>query len=337
MNRFYSCLLLIALFTACKKEVVTSAGTNNPFGTNASQSAVTAGNTAIVQHNASPQTTDKQITTKTIGNPVQIAFLPKSALLRKPKLFVFLPGTFSTPSAYQQVLKVAARNGYFAFGIAYDNRSTVEAKAGNTNNDKVTENIFEEYLTGNDVSGKVNIPRANSFENRIIKMIEYLGKTYPSENWLQFLTTSEQLDWKKISIAGHSQGADHTMYMSKKRNLLRAGFFSGPYNFKLTNGSYPSFIQNPGITPVAQVFGFCHVKDNVRVYSDVAANWEELQLPGVPASVDGISVFTSNRLTTNIAGNLNTYHGSTVSDDATPLDAKGNPAFADVWAYMCFP
>ena len=166
-------------------------------------------------------------------------------------------------------------------------------------------------------------------------MILWLDANHPTENWKQFLTADNQIIWTKLSVAGHSQGSDHAMYMSKKRNLFRAGFIGGPGSFKLNNGKYPSFITNPGITPVANIYGFNHTKDAVRLWADVQKVWGALNVPGVPNSVDDSNTGGSHRLTTSQP--TNDAHGFVVSDSATPNDGNGNPLFAPVWSYMNFP
>lgn len=293
--------------------------------------------TDIVEHKARPQSTDAAITIATIGNVNQYAYLPANAELYKNKLFVFFPGTLATPVKYLEVLQSAARHGYHAIGIAYDNLSTIEAQAGETNDDKRVENIFEEYLTGNNTSAVVNVPKANGLENRIAKMIMYMDSVYPAENWKQFLTADKKIKWQLLSVAGHSQGADHTMYISKKRNVYRATFFSGTYSFKLINGAYPTFISNAGLTPVENIFGFTHKKDPVRLWDDVRKNWAELEVPGKATLIDDAVSTTSHKLVSNAKARLSVYHGMTVADDGTPLDANGIPVFDSVWAYMCFP
>lgn len=325
-------LVVFLTITACKKEQTVKSNTADAITTD-QLSAV-----SITEHKVRPQTTDNAITTATIGNVNQYAYLPEQTGLYKNKLFVFFPGTIATPGKYLEILKSAARNGYHAIGIAYDNLSTIEQQSGETNDDTRTEKIFEEYLTGNNTSPVVTVPKPNGFENRISKMLQYLAAQYPGEQWQQFINADNSIRWETLSVAGHSQGADHTMYMAKKRNLYRAGFFSGTYSFKLQNGSYPSFILKDGLTPPQRIFGFTHIKDPVRVWDDVKFNWAALQLPGVPTSVDGGNDFTNtNRLVTKYKARFSLYHGITVADDATPVDVNNIPVFESVWKYMCYP
>ena len=325
----FSCTIL---FFSCKKEINTNTGKS----VNANDlSHSLAAPISILEHSVRPVDTDPDINGAAPGNSIQYAYIPADATKRKPYLFIFIPGTTASPDNYLKIVRSAAANGYYSFGVSYSDLLPIEFYTGLFPKDKTTENILEEYLTGNNTSGNVNIGKPNGFENRIIKMILWLDANDPAENWKQFLTVDNQIIWEKFSVAGHSQGSDHAMYMSKKRNLFRAGFIGGPGSFKLNNGKYPSFMSNPGITPVANIYGFNHTKDNVRLWSGVRPTWAVLNVPGTPNSIDDKKTDGSHQLTTSLpSGDPHSYP---VSDSATPDDANGNPLFAPVWAYMNFP
>ncbi len=333
MKICYSLLALVLFSAGCKKEF------NNrtmPAAETAERSAISVTALPVIdEYRVAPEATDPAITTQTIGDPVQYAYLPQNPLLRKDRLFVFIPGTISTPSSYNDVCQTAAYSGYYSFAVAYSNISPVEAYAGLNPDDHTVENILEEFLTGNNTSNRLTVTRANSFENRIIKMIAFMDSLRPDQNWKQFLTQDQNLNWKKISVAGHSQGSDHAMYMSKKRTLFRAGFFAGPGNFKLRNGSYPSFMQEPGLTPPANLYGFNHTGDRVRLWRDVRETWQVIGVPGAPEDVDDKKVNGAHQLTTSVP--MNDEHSGIVQDDPTPDDNNGNPIYALLWRYMCFP
>ncbi len=333
MKVLFTLVMAVVLFASCKKEVADVEVTSSPASE--LQAIALPSLTPIVEHDAEPQQTDAAITTQTVGDPLQYAYLPQNAGQRKDVLFVFIPGTFSTPSQYNNVCEAAAQSGYYSFGVAYSNLSPVEFYEGLNPTDSTVEDILEEFLTGNNVSPRVTVTRANSFENRIIKMVSYLDSLYPTENWKRFLTADKQIRWDKVSVAGHSQGSDHAMYMSKARGLYRAGFIGGPGSFLLKNGNYPSFMQVPGLTPYSKLYGFNHIKDPVRKWSDVKVTWQVLGLPGAPNSVDDKTVNGSHQLTTDL--NLSDAHSGTIQDDVTPKDKNGNPLYAPVWQYMNFP
>lgn len=207
MKHLLFLFLTLLLFASCKKEFTTNTSTISEIS-----NAVTLGPT--ISHNAKPSQTDPAITT--FNDTFQIAYLQITPSFRKDLLYVFIPGTGGAPTPFTEILSAAADSGYYSFGIGYNSQTPIEELAGDNPDDKTVENILEEYLTGNDVSPKVTFTKANSFENRITKMILYLDSLTPSENWHRFLTSDNKIIWRKLSVAGQSQGSDHTMYMSKK-------------------------------------------------------------------------------------------------------------------------
>lgn len=339
MKKLLYLLVFVSLF-ACKKEMLFEQGPEGIDQKNVAvsewEAAAISPNFQIIMHQATPKQTDPAITTNTLGDPTQFAYLPANAQDRIDRLLIFIPGTWGIPSGYDYVCQAAAKNGYYAFSVSYSNMKFLELYMIGNYKDSTMADIMQEYLTGENTSSKVNIPRPNSFENRIIKMITYLDSLNPAENWKRFLTNNQEINWNKLSVGGHSQGSDHAMYMSKVRPLFRAGFFGGPASFKLANGEFPSFMQEGGLTPPQRLFGFNHTKDIIRQWMDVKQVWTVLNIPGEPNSVDDGMVDGSHQLITSMNGIDG--HSGPITDEATPLNAEtGLPVFYRVWKYMLFP
>lgn len=294
----------------------------------------------ITEHTAIPTQTDPNITTSTAGNLTQYAYLPKQSNARKDKLFVFLPGTFVGPNVYTKILQVGAEKGYYSMGIAYSNNQTIQSFC-NGNDQSCASNIFREYLEGGDFSPAVTINQTNALQNRIAKFILYLQNNYPDENWGRFLNADRSIKWEKISLAGHSQGSGHTLYISKVRNLARASLFSGPNGFKLANGQFPNWIAAVGLTTNDKVFAFSNTLDAIADWAELQTVFAEIKLIGAIQSVDNVTNFNnSHRLFTSIdlaPALINPEHGSTVANENTPIDSQGKAKFEAVWQYMCFP
>jgi hypothetical protein len=174
-------------------------------------------------------------------------------------------------------------------------------------------------------------------------MIMYLDAQKPSENWKQFLTSTNEIKWDLISLAGHSQGSGHTFYISKQVNLLRAGLFSGPNGFSLANGSYPSWVSAAGATPNSKIYGFTNKNDNLSQWTFVSNVWNAIGLTGTQINVDSQTDFgNTHQLFTEVippptTGSASPTHGSTSVDIVTPLNSNGRPKFENVWKYVCFP
>lgn len=294
----------------------------------------------IMSISVDPQQTDANITT---GLGTQFAYVPISADDRTNKLLIFIPGTFSNPETYRKIIETAAEYGYYSFGIDYQNNRTIGAYCRNSSDPMCTFNVLLEFFEGNDVSTEVNVGSSNSFTNRITKMIQYLDAQNSDQNWGQFLDSTNGINWNMISVAGHSQGSGHTLFISKQVELFRAGLFSGPNGLELDNGALPDWVSTPGETLNINIYGFSNTNDGLAPFNSVSNTWQQIGLSGTAINVDQTSDFNnSNRLITSvepdpILGSASPTHGSTAVDLATPLDAEGRPVFENVWRYMCFP
>lgn len=174
-------------------------------------------------------------------------------------------------------------------------------------------------------------------------MIVYLDALNPSENWGQFLNADDAIKWELISLAGYSQGATHTLYISKRMPLLRASFLSGPNGFIFENGSFPGWISNEGATPNSALYGFSNSGDDLYTWELAKAVWEAIGIPGTEANVDGNSDFGgSHRLFTEVVpldtqGWVSTTHSSTAVDIVNPVKEHGRPFFENIWRFTAFP
>lgn len=83
-----------------------------------------------------------------------------------------------------------------------------------------------EIIDGTDRSTKTSVNRANSIENRLNKLIEYLHVTYPTNGWGQYLASGTNVVWTNIIIAGHSQGGVHATMLAKTRLVYRCLMFA---------------------------------------------------------------------------------------------------------------
>jgi hypothetical protein len=270
----------------------------------------------------------------------QYAYLAEETDRRKDRLFIFIPGTFVGPNVYTRILQSGAKYGYYTIGISYSNSQTIQSFCTG-NNQNCIRDIFREYLEGVDYSVEVNVSASNSFENRITKFIRYLNSNFPNENWGRFLNSDNTIKWEKVSLAGHSQGSGHALYISKTRKLLRASLFSGPNGFRLANGQFPNWLTSNGLTENGSVFAFTNTLDAIAEWNELQLVWNNLGMLGQFQTVDNVSNFNgAHKLFTSIdlpPAIVNPEHGSTVANENTPLDNEGNAVFEIVWKYMCFP
>lgn len=236
------------------------------------------------------------------------------------KLFVFLPGTGGPPIGYRHVLRNAAAGGYHALGLAYVNDQAVNDLCSFGGPPECHGDVRLEILTGEDTSPLVDVGRADSVENRLVRLLEHLG-------WTQYLD-GDAPKWIDIAFAGHSQGAGHAAMLARLHEVHRAVLFAGT--------EPGAWTLDPLATPLERLYGFVHTDD--PIVTGATASWENLMIPGTLTSVDGgVPPFgDSHRLQTSAAPPDGNAHGAPVVDPSTPFDGD-QPAYRDVWCVLIGP
>ena len=291
-----------------------------------------------VERDVLPASTDAAIDTDLDAH---FAVNPATAATATPRLFVFLPGSFGKPQNVRAIVRDAAASGLHAIGLNYPNNATVGSLCSGSADANCHGNVRTEILTGEDRSSLVNITRANSIENRLIKLLQSLHSQAPMEGWDAYLTSAGQPDWPRIRVGGHSQGGGHAGVIAKRYAVDRAIYFSAPAD--TVAGQPAAWMSAAGVTPGARQAGFAHQRDELASLAQIGAAWRALGLTGPLTSVDGATApfGGARQLTTNAAANPSgtaqaPLHGSTVVDDVTPRAADGTPLFAPVWRALAF-
>ncbi len=278
---------------------------------------------------------------------VHVAINPGSAVAAKGRLFVMLPGTGGPPRAYRLILRSGAARGYHAIGLSYPNDLAVGDACPPSPDPDCAGNMRREIILGEDRSPLVAVDAPGSIVGRLTALLAYLVRTAPGEGWEQYLIGGAP-DWARITVGGHSQGSGHAGLMSKMYSLNGVAMFSGPGDLGLGGRSLATWLSLPPVTPPARLYGFIH-RDDERVPAALAqAAWNALGMAGfgAVAEVDGRTAYAgpSHMLLTTVAANPagaspsgSPFHGVTVVDFVTPLDAGGTPQLAPVWTYMAVP
>lgn len=308
-----------------------------------------------VERQINATTTDGSITAApSTGEAPHIAINPSSSVDQRGKLLVFLPGTQGRPGQYTYILRAGVSRGFHAIGLNYPNQTAMGALCQVSFDPECywsARNVVV-FGGGTSVTGQSPVTKADSIVNRLEKLLAWMQTTYPAEGWGQFVLTNGSVDWSKVILAGHSQGGGHVGVLAKSVALNRAVYFSSPedwYENTDTPATWPRTRAN--VTPADQQYGFGSDDDTLVPNSHAFTHWDNLGLskPAAgPVSVDSaLAPFSSSRqLRTkqsfNPASTAITlalkYHGVTVVDTSTPLDATGKPLFDTngVWAYLCF-
>ncbi|MBX7169779.1 MAG: hypothetical protein K1X72_02405 [Pyrinomonadaceae bacterium] len=283
-----------------------------------------------------PSATDSEI--NTFDTVHGVYFNP--SVQSKNKLLVFIPGTNGNGMGAKLFSQVAANEGFHVVSLSYP--SSIAATICHSQNDEdCFENFRREIIEGKDLTPLIEVNRGNSIENRLQKLLVYLRKNFASENWGQYLTDKDEINWENLILSGQSQGGGHAPLMAKFHKVSRVIMFSSPKDYEVKNQK-PAKWYGEGKTPLKNYFSFNHVQDkqgcNYIQQLEILKTLGLFQF-GEPVNVDKVAPpFNNSRiLITNYPGTQLTSleaHTSLMGDGRTPLDKNGVPYFKPVWLYM---
>jgi hypothetical protein len=294
--------------------------------------AIETSSAPLVQHVVAPQATDPAIDRFLDNHYVWLDTTAKS----NHKLLVFMPGTGLTPAVYQLVQQEAARLGYHVIGLMYPNSPGL-AKVCPSDPDPATcyENSRLEIIDGIDRSPWVDVNAANSIDNRLTKLLHYLARQYPDEEWDRFLA-HEEPKWSQIAVSGHSQGGGHAAMIAKIRLVARVVMFSAVTD-SLEGASVPWVATH--VTPSDRYYGLDHDLD--EQFRSIRASWDSLGMavfgPAVAPETSAPPYDLTHMLVTDyhpLRGPGRAAHGSSCTDANTPLNLDGTPLLRDAWRYL---
>jgi len=284
------------------------------------------------EYSIAPKTTDANITTALSNHFVSV----REGGTRKNVLYVFLPGTYRNPTVCKATTKKAAALGYHSIGLMYDN-----LKAGNplcraTGDITCHRRARLEVIDGVDRHPSINVNFANSLINRLHKLLVYLDKTYPAQNWKQFILNGKP-DWTKIIIAGHSQGGAVAGVIGKHYPVKRVIMIS--MIDLLDNGKMPDWQTMPANKE--KFFAITNTRDELVPYQNVQKGWQSLGMTayGAKVNVDWTAApyQNSHTLITSrvpVTSNIDKFHNSTGVDSYIPKNSSGQYVYDKAWEYL---
>ncbi len=243
------------------------------------------------------------------------------------ELFLFLPGTYGRPAGVQNVLSTAAKNGYRAIGLMYDDIPAI-GEACSTDPDPTCSARFRETrIYGDHASSDVPDAPAESIVPRLVALLRYLAAYHPGEGWGGYLVDG-QPNWSRIVVSGHSQGAGMAAVIAKQHLVARVALISSPFDFYgSSTQQLAAWISAPGGTPADRWYGIYHQRETFA--STIARAYVALGLP--PSHVRVVDADPRIHLS---LGNIDAYHISIASDLYTPLDPDGAPVYAGTWSFI---
>lgn len=295
--------------------------------------------TAIAQRQSSlvsPQATDPEISTNLNNHYVSI----NRDVTPKGLLFVFLPGTGGIAALQLDINNTAADLGFHAINLTYPNDEAVNSLCGGLSvNLDCYANVRLETKDGTDRTPLVSVNRANSIENRLIKLLQFLQNRSPQDDWAQFLIGGNSLNWAKIVISGHSQGGGHAGIIGRYHPVARVVMFAA-MDFNGLANSPANWIAHPETTPNAtppeRFWGFSHTRDDQVNFTLLTTRiWPAYGMPafGAVVNIDNTLPPYSNTHSLTTDMNCDNTHGCVVVD-ARLVRVNGVPVVKPVWEYL---
>jgi hypothetical protein len=192
----------------------------------------------LLAYQIAPNVTDPAIDPAR-GN--HFVWLPADPDRRNEKLLVFMPGggALNLPQDWAKLGEDGARIGYHTVVLAYRNEAPIAAPTACGNAElppasppNCARNARQEILDGSDSSPVVSVSRADSIENRLTKLLDYLAAAsdHADEGWSRFLDTNGAQpapNWPEITVSGQSLGAGQAILIAMQQPVHRVGAFTG--------------------------------------------------------------------------------------------------------------
>jgi hypothetical protein len=279
-----------------------------------------------------PQLTDREI--DQCLDPHYVAFDPSAPLRRG--LFLFLCGSYGQPRRQQMIPQQAARLGYHAINLCYFNASKVGDYCRQSMDRNCHGKVRSAIIFGGNQLDEVPVTRANSIENRLVKLLSYLHLKSPEQGWSDYLE-GDSPKWESIVIAGHSQGGGHAAMIAKTRIVARVIMFDAPADISNVLQGQALWLSGRHATPADRYFGFAHTE--ARGLEHILQSWEMLGMDAYGPIIqvdDELPPFRgSHRLVTAaVPAQPGKYHNSMAVDHCIPRLRDGTPAFTPVWKYL---
>lgn len=254
-------------------------------------------------------------------------FIVRNTTTHLNKLLLFIGGSYSTPNAYLAISEHAASLGFDVISISYPNNVPAASLAASSD-PLAFDRYRDEICFGNPVSNDVEVDTLNSINTRTLKLIQYLAQTSPQQGWNQYLTPTNEVNWEKIVVAGHSQGAGHASYMGKKRAVDRVIMLSGPNDYSTYFNNAANWLSSEGLTGLGKHYALLHINDEIFPYDFQVYNLKGLGVLSPNASpllVDDLSPPFDNKNALYLSIPAFSNHNATVGSNAK---------LPSIWSYM---
>lgn len=245
------------------------------------------------------------------------------------KMLLFLVGTGAGTDTYVALRDFAAELGWDVIVLSYEN-SVAAASLSNDQDSLAFDHYRQEICYGTALSPAIAVDTLNSIKSRFLNLLNYLDANDNSRNWGQYLSAPNSIDWTKIAVGGHSQGAGHAAYLAKFETPERVLMFSGPNDYSDFFMRPGNWIRTSGITGLNRHFSYLSLNDEAVDYAKQYSNINDL----------GLLQNDDSTLVDNLAAPFGSSHalyteqtpGFVILNHNVPI--KNSVKNREVWTYM---
>lgn len=270
----------------------------------------------------------------------------KEGLARdRHELLVWLTGTGGTGHDAQAFSKLAADLGYHVVTLMFPDDIPASVCRSDSN-PKAFENFRMAIIQGGSATYQdgrktISIGRADSIENRLIKLLLFVQNIRPAEHWGQFLNEDGTIKWQSIAVAGQSQGGGHAALLGIKHCVSRVMCFGSPKDYNVRLDAPAAWYGAESVTPKDRFFAFNHHQDPKGCTPEqLLRNQKALGLVafGLPAEVD-TEAFPFHHARMLYTGYPTVIVTDVLSEGAriahgSAINTKNADHWKQVWMYM---
>jgi len=206
-----------------------------------------------------PSATDARITA---FDAPHLVWLPEGRA--RNQLLVFLPGTGGTPekALFHPFAATAARLGYHVVALMYPDNLAAQKKCAQSSDPDAYLKFRNAILRGGVLGPHRVIQPQDSIESRLAKLLVYLDAHQPQRGWGQYLLPGGRVRWRRVAVAGQSQGGGHSYMLGKNHEVARVIMFGSPKDYSFRFDAPARGFDGSTRTPLKRFFAYNHVRDN---------------------------------------------------------------------------
>ncbi|HMH23077.1 MAG TPA: hypothetical protein VK563_14935 [Puia sp.] len=175
------------------------------------------------------------------------------------RLVLMIQGTGTAAKDFSFFDTTIASMGFPVISLDYEN-NIITTTCSNSKDSSCFNGFRQEIVFGTPVSSVVDVDSVNSIYHRLQQFMFWLVQHYPQQGWDEYIKDST-IQWEKIVVGGHSQGAGHAAYLGKRFKVDRVLIFSGPQDYLSYYHTPASWLSDSSQTGLSRYFAFLHTQD----------------------------------------------------------------------------